>query len=276
MARTPWKGGRFDASAYEKADKQFKLVERHLPTDAVEALAREVVRRLAFRMPRHSRKEELPTPTEIEQLCAGLLSTDEAAGDRIILAARRDGVGLQTIYLGYIAGAARRLGRMWEDDRISFVDVTLATGRLYRIIRGLRHIVGPTITNGRAELPALFALVPGETHTLGIEMATDLFRREGWDLELAIGLTYDELIARADDHAYHAVVLVAHSDRMIEPLTRLTMALRISLPLAQIIVAGNVVVGTPDIAELVGADAVIDDIETAVATLRAILDDTAS
>jgi len=275
MTRTLWNSGRLDESAYQKADKQFKLAKRHLPSDAVQALAQEVVRRLAFRMPRTSRKEELPTQTEIEILCAALLSKDDAAGDRIILAARRDGVGLQTIYLGYIAGAARHLGQMWEEDSISFVEVTLATGRLYRIIRGLRHIIGPTITRGRDALPALFALVPGETHTLGIEMASDLFRREGWDLELAIGLSYDELIARADTHAYQVVVLAAHSNRMIEPLTRLTMALRISLPLAQIVVAGNVVDDTPDIAELVGADAVISDIETAVATLRAILDDAA-
>lgn len=272
MARAPRNADAFDRSEYDKADQQFRLAEQKLPPQAVEALAREVVRRLAFRMPRTVRKEDLPTQSEIDLLCAALLSTDHDAADRIILAARRDGVDIEAIYLGYVAGAARSLGVMWDEDRISFVDVTLASGRLYRIIRGLRHIVAASFAKGRDERPALFALVPGETHTLGIEMATDMFRREGWDVDMSVGLSHDQLLHQSEERNYRAVVLVAHSDRMIEPLARLILALRITQPLAHIIVAGNVLIHFPDIVDLVGADAVMQDIETASATLRALLD----
>lgn len=273
MGRAPVNGGAFDRSEYEKADQQFRLAEEKLPVTAVEALAQEVVRRLAFRMPRTVSKEDLPTKSEIDLMCAALLSADEEAADRIVLAARRDGVEIETIYLGYVAGAARQLGVMWEEDRVSFVDVTLASGRLYRIIRGLRHIIASRISDGRDERPALFALVPGETHTLGIEMATDLFRREGWDVDMSVGLDHDAILEQSDERSYRAIVLVAHSDRMIEPLAKLILALRISHPLAHVVVAGNILIHFPDIMQLVGADAVMEDIETAVATLRAVLDD---
>ena len=40
-------------------------------------------------------------------------------------------------YLEYLALAARKLGKWWEEDRVSFLDVTLGTGRIYAIIRAV-------------------------------------------------------------------------------------------------------------------------------------------
>ena len=272
MAKTPLNVDTFDRAEYEKAAKQFRLVEKDLPEQAVIALAREVVRRLAFRMPRNAKANSLPDKSEIDALCAALLSADDEEADRIILEARKDGVPVEMIYLGYVAGAARRLGDMWDADEITFVDVTLACGKLFRIIRGLRHVVGPKIVENRDERPAMFALVPGETHTLGIEIATDLFRRNGWDVDMFIGLDHDALVEQSDTRNYRAIVLVANSDALIARLTRLILALRISHPFAQLVVAGNILDHHPDIVTLVGADAVIKDIETAVARLREVVE----
>ena len=271
MAKTSLDDGVFDRSAYQNAKRQLRLVETELPQNAVSSLAREVVRRLAFRMPRHENAADLPTQSEIDLLCAALLSADDTAADQFILAARRDGVDVGAISRGYVAGAARKLGQMWDDDRISFIDVTLACGKLYGIIRGLRHVLAPQIIQGRETRPALFALVPGETHTLGIEIATDHFRRDGWDVDMLMGLDHDAMVSEADLRHYEAIVLVANSDRMLEPLTRLSLALRITQPLAHIIVAGGILDHHPDILHLVGAEAVMADLDTAVATLRDVL-----
>lgn len=261
----------FDRSEYRKADKYFRTAGENLPREAVNDLAREVVRRLAYKMPRTVRKEDLPNPSEIDLLCSALMAPDDRAAERFILAARRDGVDLDVIYLGYVVGAARRLGKMWDEDKVSFIDVTLACGKLYRIIRGLRHVIAPDIMKGKEEAPALFALAPGETHTLGIEIATDVFRREGWDIDMLVGLNHDTLVDQADRRAYRAIVLVANSDKMIEPLARLVLALRISHPLAHLVVAGNIQNAHPEIIDLVGADAVIKDINTAVQDLGHII-----
>ena len=272
MARKPLDEATFDRSEYARAEKQFRLAGQKLPPDAVQALAREVVRRLAFRIPRKIDKDALPSAADIDKLSQALLSQDDAAADAFILAARRDGVALDTIYLSYVAGAARRLGTLWDEDRISFLEVTMACGKLYRIIRGLRHVIAPGIIAGRDEWPALFALVPGETHTLGIEIATDLFRRQGWDVDMAVGLEHDEMFEKAEQRHYRAIVLVANSDGMLAPLTRLALALRISHPLAHVVVAGNIVDHHPDVSTLVGADAVMKDIKGAVETLQHIID----
>ena len=271
MAKTSLDDGVFDRSAYQNATQQLRLVETELPQDAISNLAREVVRRLAFRMPRHENVADLPTQSEIDLLCAALLSGDDRAADQFILAARRDGVDTAAISRGYVAGAARKLGQMWDDDRISFIDVTLACGKLYGIIRGLRHVLAPQIIQGRETRPALFALVPGETHTLGIEIATDHFRRDGWDVDMLMGLDHDAMVAEADLRHYEAIVLVANSDRMLEPLTRLSLALRITQPLAHIIVAGGILDHHPDILGLVGAEAVMADLDSAIVILRDVL-----
>jgi methanogenic corrinoid protein MtbC1 len=271
MAKTSLDDGFFDRPAYQNATLQLRLVETELPENAVSSLAREVVRRLAFSMARHDNINDLPTPSEIELLCAALLSADDTAADQFILAARRDGVDRGVISRGYVAGAACKLGEMWDDDRISFIDVTLACGKLYGIIRGLRHVLAPQITAGREVRPALFALVPGETHTLGIEIATDHFRREGWDVDMLVGLDHDALIAGADTRHYQAIVLVANSDRMMEPLTRLSFALRITQPVAHIIVAGGILDHHPDILKLVGAEAAMADLDSAIGVLRGVL-----
>ena len=271
MAKTSLDDGVFDRSAYQNATQQLRLVETELPQDAISNLAREVVRRLAFRMPRHENVADLPTQSEIDLLCAALLSGDDRAADQFILAARRDGVDTAAISRGYVAGAARKLGQMWDDDRISFIDVTLACGKLYGIIRGLRHVLAPQIIQGRETRPALFALVPGETHTLGIEIATDHFRRDGWDVDMLMGLDHDAMVAEADLRHYEAIVLVANSDRMLEPLTRLSLALRITQPLAHLIVAGGILDHHPDILRLVGAEAVMADLDSAIVILRDVL-----
>ncbi len=269
MARGPIDSEQLDRSAYEAADAHFRRVHKTLPDEAVETLAREVVRRLAFRMPRSAPPDHDPTPEEIDMLCADLLSLDETAGDRFILNARRDGASPEVIYLGYVAGAARRLGEMWEQDRVSFLEVTLATGRLYRIIRGLRHVIdsGWAALDGK---PTLFALAPDETHTLGIEIATDLFRREGWDVEMSVGEDHDSIVARTESNRYQAVVLVANSEGMVTQLVRLVLALRITQPMTKIVVAGNIVAQVDGVDALTGADASITEIEGAVEMLRTI------
>ncbi|WP_438956042.1 cobalamin B12-binding domain-containing protein [Cognatiyoonia sp.] len=272
MAQTPLDDEQIDRLAYEQAEEHFRLVRNRLSKDAVEALAKEVVVRIAFRLPRNLPPDHAPTEAEIMALCEALLSKDEIAADRIILAARRDGVSPEMLNLGYVAGAARMLGEMWDDDRVSFVEVTIASGRLYRIIRGLRHVVDETVSLPGPDRNVLFALVPDESHTLGIEIATEVFRREGWEAEMLVGETHDAIVAVTQQRRFRSIVLVAHSEHMLANLISLVLAVRITQPLAYVVVAGKIVDVVKDVTTLVGADDVIPDMESAVARLGAIVD----
>jgi len=271
MAKKPLQDGQLDSEAYNSAERQLRLVQKVLPQPAVERLAQEVVRRLRFRMPRNAQSADFPNDAQIDRLCTALLSSDDAAGDRIIMAARKQGASAEVIYLGYVAGAARKLGKLWEDDQVSFAEVTVGSSRLYRIIRGLRHVLDAASLKQGADRHVLFALVPGDDHTLGIEMATDMFRRDGWDVVLSVAEDHDQIIARTEDERFQSIVLVANSERTLPHLISLVLALRITQPIAHIVVAGNIVAQRDDVGALVGADDVIADIETAVARLRGII-----
>lgn len=213
----------FYRSEYEKAEQQFRLVNNKLSGKAVSELARGVVKRLAFRMPNSVKRDDLPSHNEIAALCEALLSKVDHAADDFILSARRESANIEVIYLSNVAGAARCLGQLWYEDQISFMDVTFACGKLYRIIRELRHVIAPSIIKDRVEYPVMFALVPGDTHTLGIEITTDIFRREGRDVNMIVGLDHDMLVDLSDRRNYRAIVLVANSDTMIEPLTSIVL-----------------------------------------------------
>jgi len=257
-----------DEKAYEDAETAFRLAHETLPPDLVAGVAQEVVRRLAFRMPGVVMRGKQPSAEQLDRLCAALLSPDEDAADRIILSALRDGIDIETIYLGYIAGASRRFGEMWEDDAVSFIQVGLGTGRLYRIIRGLRHAIAPVVLEGRTRMPAMFALVPGENHNLGIEVAADLFRREGGEAEVCLNLSHDEIVARAERHHFGVILLVANSDRVIPALLQLAVALRIALPTTPLALAGNLVDKRPEAAKMIEADITVKDISEVVSVLR--------
>lgn len=271
MAQKPLDKTNIDIEAYREADDAFRLANEKFAPGLLQDLAREVVRRLAFRLPNTDGAPATPSDADIDTFCEALLSSDETASDRIILNARHDGIQLETLYLRYIAEASRRLGKMWEDDLVSFVDVGLGTARLYRIIRGLRHSIGPVILEGRARTPALFALAPGETHTLGIEIAADLFRRDGGDVDVCLGKSHEEILALADTRHYSLIVLAAHSDRVVSPLLQLAVALRISQPLTPFALAGGLVDQRPEIKQVIGAELVINDIQSAIPDLKRIV-----
>lgn len=271
MAKLPLRDKEMDKQAYAHATRQFQLVQEVLPPQAVAKLAHEVVRRLTSRLPRDPDAIALPSDEQIDHLCAALLSAEDDAGDRIIMDAYRAGASARTIYLGYVASAARQLGTFWVEDKVTFAEVTVASSRLYRIIRGLRHVIEGVTPEKGVDRHVLFALVPGDVHTLGIQMASDLFRREGWDVEMSVAEDHDQIIARTELERFQSVVVVGHSEHTLPNLISLVLAVRITQPMAHIVVAGNIVSFHDDIVDLVGADDVIDDIETAVEKLRTIV-----
>lgn len=268
MAQNSKQTPKLDRAAYDSANASLRLVSERLPQDRVIGLAEEVVRRLAFRLPAASSRAGRPNAARIDQFCDALLSENEAAAEQFILQLQQDGANIESVYLSYIAGASRQLGAMWESDDLSFMEVSLGTGRLYRIIRGLRHAIAPVLLEGRTHTPAMFALVPGETHTLGIEMAADLFRRDGGEVDVCIGKSHDDIMALADDRHYGAIVLVANSQKMISPLIQISVALRISQPLTVLALAGNLIEDNADIKVMAGADMVISDIKESIPELR--------
>ena len=259
----------FDRDAFENTSDGLISLYSRLPGDAVEVLAREVVLRLAYRAA-GSPLDRMPSEAEIARLCDALISSDRTAAAEMITDVRATGVSVETIYLSYLAVAARRLGEGWESDRLSFAEVTVGTSRIYAIMLGLRRSFRP-VTPKRHRLAA-FASVPGEDHTLGVTMAADLFRKAGWEIDLKVGLSHDELIDQIGHAGYPVIGLSAGGEKSLAALIRLVLALRLSAPQTYIMISGHIVEEEPEIVRLTGADGSASDVRSAQNEMRRLLD----
>lgn len=196
---------------------------------------------------------------DLEGFCIALLEPTPEEAKLILLRAHSMGFTHQELCLAYIGGAAQLLGTWWDQDLISFRDMTLAAGRMLHFLRDLRTLLPvPPLQLRRA---ALFATVPGEQHILGITMATDIFRGKGWDIDLQIGRSETDLCKMARDGHYPIVGLSASSPDRVRALARTIVELRIAAPLARIFVSGHIAALEPDIAIRAGADAASADID---------------
>ncbi|MBT8414327.1 MAG: cobalamin B12-binding domain-containing protein [Boseongicola sp.] len=271
MRRDGPSGKPLDVDVYARSQAELRDLKSQLPEDTVENLAREVLRRLASRGTPNS--INTPTDEAIAQLCHALLSEDDADGVRFIQTIETDGATIEVVYLQYLARAAQMLGTWWENDQISFMSVTLGTSRMYAIMRSMQHRF--VVRKTGAKRSALFASVPDETHTLGVRMAADLFRRDGWDITLKLGLTHDELVAHVEGSDAVLIGVSAAGEHSIRALSQLVIALRISNPNAKIFVSGNVINEASDKIALMGLDGAVSDIQSAREVMKKLWNDAA-
>lgn len=259
----------FDRHALEQAFHEVEAVRRVLPTTAMGALAEEVVSRVARNLARVVVPELAPSTEHIDRLCAALLSEDPSAALAFIEEAQRNGSSYEALCDAYLGVAAQRMGEWWEKDQVSFYRVTIAAGRIYAILRVLRMTrPAPTPDLRRS---AIFASVPGENHTLGITIATDMARSRGWDIELFVGQNHDDLVQSLEMRQPFLVGLSASGKRSLPALTKLIVALRLGNPGMRIMVCGQITATNLNLVGVVGADAAAVDFEGAIGHLERLL-----
>lgn len=93
----------------------------------------------------------------------------------------------------------------------------------------------------------------------------------GWEIDLRAGLDHDTLVTEIGSIAYPIIGLSASSTRMLFPLARLIVALRVSNPGAWILVSGPIVALEPEVANLVDADAAAVDFSRAETMMESYL-----
>jgi methanogenic corrinoid protein MtbC1 len=174
---------------------------------------------------------------------------------------RRDGMTVEALYLELFAPAARLLGEMWSDDLCDFSTVTVALGRLQRLLRELSPAFGSEVeypANGRR---ALFAQPAGEQHSFGLSMVAEFFRREGWDVFGVVGGAADDPASQVRAEWADVVGLSIGSERRLDWLRHCIDAVRASSrnPAVVVMVGGPVFTLHPEWVAGVGADATARD-----------------
>jgi methanogenic corrinoid protein MtbC1 len=92
------------------------------------------------------------------------------------------GMGVDSIVLELIPRIARKLGDQWVSDSLSFTEVTIATGRLQKLIYSLDHLFQETRTNPSTAHSILVTAAPGSHHTLGPLILSNYFTWAGWNV----------------------------------------------------------------------------------------------
>jgi MerR family transcriptional regulator, light-induced transcriptional regulator len=196
-----------------------------------------------------------------------LLLTDELeVAYAYIDSVRVRGVSLSSVYLELLAPAARKLGEMWEEDRVSFADVTVALCRLHDVMRTLSASQAPatdTLPQGRR---ALLIPMPGEQHTFGLVMVADFFRRAGWDVWNDAVSSSSDLVTLVRHEWFTMIGLSVGCEAHLEGLASTIHSLRRAARNKSIgvMLGGALVAKHPELAIQVGADATGTDARQAV------------
>ena len=209
--------------------------------------------------------ERAAAPTQSSEQVAGFVALIIGDNDFDVQAAvegkRRDGMSVEALYLDLFAPAARLLGEMWCEDSCDFSTVTVALGRLQRLLRELSPAFGTEVeypANGRR---ALFAQPSDEQHSFGLSMVAEFFRREGWDVFGVVGGALDDPAVRVRREWADVVGLSIGSERRLDWLRQCIVAVRSASrnPGVVVMVGGPIFTLHPDWVAGVGADATARD-----------------
>jgi len=263
---------KFDTETYTRTQALFATKREAFAPDSVTVLARDVISRLA-----EEKRQATTTsgnivsmtidPDMVDAFCDVLLGYDPAAPLRFLEQTLAPVVVRRSDLYEHIACASRRLGAKWDAEEVSYLQVTVAAGKLYALVRAVGSGTAQReLAHNRAKR-ALFASVPGEQHTLGVTIAAEMFRNAGWDITLMINQSHEELIDRAA--AIHPPVIglsISNSDGL-DRLARLVVATRLTLANTVVAVAAGPEIDKSMLQSVVDLDLVITDAQTAQAEI---------
>lgn len=213
------------------------------------------------------------TEDEIQDFLEAVTGPDEDAATRWCAAARQRGLAVDDIYLDVLGPTAGLLGEAWTDDTLSFVDVTVAMGRLQRLVRELSPAFLAAAPAADPVGRVLLTTSPGMQHTLGLAIVAEFFARDGWDVTFSPPGTLEELVAQVRHHHFDLVGLSVSCESTLRDVFRAVKALRRATrnPRLQVLVGGCLFVHSPELARTVGADACVLNVRQVGAEARRLL-----
>lgn len=248
-------------------DRRLRRLIDRMPPEAVHRLADEVLRQITG----DGRDRVVADAAAVEEFCDRLLDLDPSNSARLIDSELAAGQGSHDIHKRLLSPAAILLGQRWDEDLLTVLQVTIASGRILSLSRHVRMADPPP----RAVHPRSVALAaaPGETHFLGVTMVADQFRRAGWPVDLFVGMEANALIDAVGRSGATIVGLSAGSRATAPALARTILGLRLTCPHLPIMIGGRIAIDNPKIVQLMEPDAICTTPEEAMDIVQTIMDD---
>jgi len=216
---------------------------------------------------------KLECPPDALHLVELLLQAEEGPAVSFVLRLATEGVDIDSIYNDVLAPAATQLGELWDDDRCTFVDVTIGLSRMHHIVHDLSQTYD--IPKSRqADAPSILLVpAPGSQHTLGILILGDVFRRAGWEVVGDPTVTASQLISAVAGERLDLVGLSVGAELQVKGLAPLIRQIRQRSKNRQIgvLVGGPPFLANPSLFKTVGADGTGIDGESTIAAARRLL-----
>jgi MerR family transcriptional regulator, light-induced transcriptional regulator len=210
----------------------------------------------------------------VEQFAVLALGNDDGAPFAYVEEILAQGVLVESVFLDLLAPAARHLGTLWESDATDFATVTLAVGRLQRIMRRLGEGFSNEGGQGNGGESVLLTIIPGEQHSFGLSMVAEFFRRAGWNLCTGPFSSHQELTSLVHNHWFDVVGFSVSSDRRLEELKKDIHNIRRESrnPHVGILLGGPMVIAQPSLVASMGADMMSSDATIAPQQARTLIE----
>jgi MerR family transcriptional regulator, light-induced transcriptional regulator len=166
----------------------------------------------------------------------------------------------------YIPEAARRLGTAWDDDKVTFADVTIGTVRLQSILRDISADWAADSRKMASCGGSVLLLLPEkEHHTLGPLVLTGQLRRRGVSVCLRLATAHDEWKQLLRERHFDGVIISVGWEGKIPACARLVKTIKqMTKGKMRVAVGGAVLTRSDAILACEGADIVTNDLDKAL------------
>jgi methanogenic corrinoid protein MtbC1 len=207
-----------------------------------------------------------PNDAEVTQFAKMCLTDDAETCITFVEGLLAQNIGADAIFLNLIAPTARRLGLMWEDDRVDFMQVTMGLLKMHQITHrlGYEYQDGPKKAGDVRRI--MLASAPGSQHILGLAMVSEFFRKDGWQVVVEVATTERELLHAVGNEWFDLVGLSVGLVEQIPTLPGLIGLIHQSSrnPQTKFILGGPAFLMSKANAESLGAHAISTDAAEAI------------
>ncbi len=198
---------------------------------------------------------------EVQAFVAQIIGEQETQIATTVSKLRARGVAVEALYLELLGPAARQLGLLWEEDLCDFSTVTVALGRLQRLMREWSPAFGAEVDHPPHGRRALFVQPGDEQHSFGLSMVAEFFRRNGWDVLGGVGGAVTDPAAKVRDEWVDIIGFSVGSDARLPWLKASIQAARAAArnPNLVVLVGGPPFTQRAELAAEVGADGTARD-----------------
>lgn len=278
----PTSRNRSGSSSSPDLSLQFVAPEFRLVDDAADRKARiaalvcdQLIPRLA-RLHIAAHGDEHPTLANIAELTRLILGSDGPEAADYVESLRQGGLSVDMLFTELLEPSARRLGELWDQDLVDFIDVTLGIGRLQALLSTFNctQQIAPS-TDLRS---VLMVTLVGEQHSFGVNMVERFLGAGGWLVTSEREASSSRIASIVKEH-WFGVVGLTISNRA--NLTRAMDAIRSVRthsvnPAIAVMVGGPAFASDPGLAASIGADGTADTAITAVVLAQKLLDQSLS